>query len=164
MNSFLLTALLILQPQLYQTNAQKSNELIIKFLFADKTISFNSNDSIDDENRSSTVSTTLSPDMLPDTFICYIIVKHNLNIQLSGNSTNKFKLNYESSTSAITGLYKRRSIYKLYSLKLASQLTSDYKQHELNLNLNSLTNKIQRIYSLIVCVDTSSESGNLKRY
>lgn len=162
MYSILFTALLILKFQLYQTNAQKSNDLIIKFLFADKTILFNSNNNIDDENRSNTVSTTLSPNMLPDTFICYMIVRNNLNIQLSGNFTNEFKLNYESSTSVITGLYKRQSIYKLYSLKLAKQLTGDYKRHELNLNLNSLTNKTKGIYNLIVNVDTLKESGNLR--
>lgn len=163
MNSSLFTALFILLLQSYHINGEKSNELIIKFIFADKIISFNSNDRIYQGNSSNTVSTTLPPNMLPDTFICYIIVKYNLEIKLSGNFTHEFKLHYESSTSVVTGHNKRRSVYKMYSLKLARQLTDRYKHHELDFNLSDLNNKTEFLCSLFVSIDTPREYENHKR-
>ena len=161
----LITLLFIILIQLYFLNSEKSsNDLMMKFLFAEKIFLFDSTDRITHGNNSNIVTTIMSPNMLPDTFICYLIIKNDFDIQLDGNFTKEFRLNYESSTSIITNKYSRQSVYKLYSLKLAEQLDVEQNSYELIFKLISFNNTIEFVCSLIIKVNTSSGLELFKRY
>ena len=116
---------------------------VIKFLFADKFFSYNLRDVITEtQNQSITNnSITISDSLLAGSFICYVIVNDNMELQLHGLGSEHFYLDYEDlgSTALLIDEYKQRSMLNLYSLKLSNELTNS-KLDEYNLEFKTVNN------------------------
>ena len=133
----------------------KPKEIQMKFLFADALFSYNLNnlalsifDTTNDNNnhhdhseplKSFNQTTYITSNLLPGSFICFILVKNDMQIEMIGIDEEKFKLEFEifgSTSLLIKGKNKQRTkVFNLYSLKLQG-------------NLNAAANRSGRVYVL----------------
>ena len=159
MNKLLIICFLIIKVQ--SSSATRLSRM--QFLFADTIFSYNladvitENDSLD---QSSDQFTYVSANMLPGSFVCYILVKNKESyIQLNGPGSGKFQLKLENfgSTSLLTKESRHRKIlFKLYSLKLSEKLLSDF-EYELVLKLSDRQGHVIDVSKLTVHVNSTGD-------
>jgi len=118
--------------------AESKTEFRIKFLFADAIFSYNLNSLFVDDHPKQTQNHTtfVSANMLPGSFICFILVRSDLEIKMNGADTKKFSLELENlgSTSVLIDKNKQKTVFKLHSLKL-SEILSHKNTYEIEFKL-----------------------------
>ncbi len=134
-------------------------EFQVKFLFADTIFSYNLNNLIvDNQPKQTPNQTTIVPaNMVPGSFICFILVNSDIEIEMNGADKKKFSLQFEKlgSTSLLIDTNERKPIFKLYSLKL-SEFMSEKNSYKLEFKLiNKKDNLIGLSSWLTINVNTS---------
>ena len=117
---------------------ESKSEFQMKFLFADAIFSYNLNNLIVEDQPKQTLNQTtfVSANMLPGSFICFILARNDMEIEMNGGDKNKFSLEFEKlgSTSLLIDTNERKPVFKLYSLKL-SEFLSEKNIYELKFKL-----------------------------
>jgi len=145
------------------------NKSKIKFLFADSILSYDFHNMWldDDRNVSSRTHTVYFPEnILVDSFICYVLVKSNLEIVVKNNNEAMFKLekvNSGSSQLLLSADTNKNSqqlispVLTLYLLKLARAL--DRERHDLyELNFRILNENSPSSILRIVVTDVNDNT------
>ena len=148
---------------------EEKNRSKIKFLFADSILSYDFHNMWldDDKNASSLIHTIYFPEnILVDSFICYVLVKSNLGIEVKNNNDEMFKLekvNSGSSQLLLSADTNKNSqqhvspVLSLYLLKLARSL--DRERHEMyELNFKILNENTPSSILRIVVTDINDNS------
>lgn len=135
-----------------------------KFLFADSVFNFNLKDLMLNNSNQSKTNIFVSPDLLPGSFICYILIKNFKNITLKGTDRELFNLENENfgSTALTLNKYKHKSFLKLFSLKLAKSLSSG-QTYRLYFNFINSDDSIPFTISLKIRANSSELSSQSLR-
>ena len=163
--AILVIILLFLTPVFGLTDKQAApNQLPsiqMKFLFADAIFSYNLNNLILEVEQVVNETTYLSANMLPGSFICFVLVKNDMRLEIRGSEKDKFDLKFENfgSTSLLIDHNRRKNVFNLYSLKLAERLFEE-QVYELQFVLVSIDTSMPGFSSLLTIRVNSTEMSN----